>query len=435
MNIRALATQCITEVLKNGRSLRELLPQFKKRCERAEDAAFFQALVFGVMRWYPRLAFIANQLLSKAIKAKDLELLYLISVGLYQLREMRIPAHAALAETVEAARVLGKPQATGLINAVLRSYQRQSESLEALIEKDPEAHYAHPGWMIDALKTAWPESYSELLEANNLPPPLSLRINSRQTTSIEYLQVLEQAGIAATPISQSVQGIVLETPTDITVLPGFEMGLFSVQDAAAQCAAGLLELAPGLRVLDACAAPGGKTAHILETEPELAALLAIDIASTGIQRIAETLERLKLNSDTTKILCADATLPSTWWDGKRFDRILVDAPCSATGVIRRHPDIKYLRRPQDIAHMATKQNQLLQILWPLLKPGGIVVYATCSVFPEENRLVLEKFLASQEDAQAMPISLPWGLPQSIGHQLLSGQNNADGFYYARIRKM
>jgi 16S rRNA (cytosine967-C5)-methyltransferase len=435
MNIRALATQCLTEIFSNGRSFRELLPRFKKQCKRSEDAAFFQALVFGVMRWYPRLAFITNQLLKNPIQAKDLALFYLITVGLYQLREMRVPPHAAIAETVEAARILGKPHATGLINAILRSYQRQSESLEALIQSNPEAQYAHPNWMIDALKIAWPEHYADLLDANNTPPPLSLRINSRKTTQAEYLHHLEQTGIAATPIPNTTQGIGILNPCDVTALPGFEQGLFSVQDAAAQCAAGLLDLTPGLRVLDACAAPGGKTAHILETEPQLAALTAIDLAPKGIQQITENLHRLQLLNNTNTILQADAIQPSTWWDGKFFDRILLDAPCSATGVIRRHPDIKYLRRLNDIPKITLKQSQLLQALWPLLKPGGFLLYATCSVFPEENSMMIESFLNSQTDAQAIPFTIPWGVPQSMGHQLLSGQNNGDGFYYARIRKL
>jgi 16S rRNA (cytosine967-C5)-methyltransferase len=431
MNTRALATQAVHAVLTDGYSLSHCLPLFKNKCKTAEDAAFLQALVFGVIRWYPRLEFFANQLLKKPVKQKDNDLLHLIAVGLYQLTDMHVPEHAALAETVEAARLLNKPWATGLINAVLRSYQRRSADLKQLLQSNDAAYYAHPQWLIDTLKIDWPNHWQAILTANNILPPLSLRVNTQKVSRTDYAEQLEKANILATAIPYTYSGIVLKIPTDITTLPGFDAGLFSVQDGAAQLSATLLELAPNLRVLDACAAPGGKTTHILETEPKLAGLIAIDISRERTSVISENLARLQLQAT---VIAADARNPATWWDGKSFDRILCDAPCSSAGVIRRHPDIKYLKTAGDLINLAQQQMQLLNALWPLLKPGGILVYATCSVFAKENDVCVQTFLHATKDAFLLPISIAFGVPKTVGHQILPGQNDMDGFYYARIGK-
>jgi len=431
MNTRAQAVQVLYSVLHEGRSLSDELPIAKKQCKNAQDGAFLQALCFGVLRIYPRLSLIANQFLQNPIKEKDIDVLYLICVGLYQLMEMRVLPHAALSETVEAARQLQKPWATGLINGVLRNFQRKTEGFSEIIENNLEAKYAHPHWLIDAIKKAWPEDFEEILIENNTPPPLILRVNLQKIKREEYLNELANQNINAEVLPFTKGGIVLQTPEDITGLPGFKEGLFSVQDGAAQFAADCLNLAPGLHVLDACAAPGGKTTHILEMEPKLSELIAIDISPLRIKSIEENLARLNLQAF---VLAADATHPKTWWKGKLFDRILLDAPCSGTGVIRRHPDIKYLRHPQDINQLAEQQQKLLQSLWPLLTSGGILLYVTCSILPQENRDVVKCFLDQQPDALLLTTALPYGYPQSIGHQLLPGQNKSDGFYYAAIAK-
>jgi 16S rRNA (cytosine967-C5)-methyltransferase len=443
MNTRALASQLVYEVLHNGRSLSQVLPIFKSKCKNSQDGALVQAMAFGVIRWFPRLHFIIHQLLQKPLKSKDSEVLYLIAVGLYQLMDMQIAEHAAVSETVAATKEINKIWAKGLVNAVLRSYQRQAHSLQSSIQNNPEALYAHPQWLIDEIKTCWPNEWKSILEANNQLPPLYLRINLQKTTREAYLDQLLSREIEAESIPFNKAGVLLKSPLDITTLPGFKEGLFSVQDIAAQFAVDLLDLSPSLsslssftssasplRILDACAAPGGKTAHILETEPS-SELIALDISPTRTKLISENLQRLQL---TAQVITNDAKNPAAWWDQQLFDRILLDAPCSATGVIRRHPDIKILRKPNDIHQVTEQQDELLKALWPLLRPGGILVYATCSILAEENSKRVEKFLSYQTDAQILSFALPIGIKQSIGYQLLPGQNNTDGFYYARIKK-
>ena len=431
MNTRFIATQILSGVLNDKRSLSEVLPEGKATCKDTQDAALVQALCFGVLRWYPKLCFITMQLLQKPIKQKDSELLYLLCVGLYQLMDMRIPDHAAISETVEAARLLNKPWATGLINAVLRNYQRLEGTLTL---NTPEALYAHPLWLIKTLQHAWPNAWKSILEANNEHPPFSIRVNIQQISLDAYQALLLEHDIQATPIPNTLSGLVLENIKDITTLPGFEAGYLSVQDGASQLVAPLLQLSPALRVLDACSAPGGKAAHLLELEPKLKELIALDIAPERTRVIQENLSRLRLKAT---ILTADATQPNAWWDGELFDRILIDAPCSATGIIRRHPDIKYLRQPADFVTLAKQQTTLLEALWPLLKPGGRLVYTTCSIMPAENTHVLEGFLKKHTDALALPVDISIGIPQTIGQQILPGQNGLDGldgFYYAVLSK-
>lgn len=430
-NIRALTTQLLGQILNDGRSLSQALPHFRNQCQTPQDAAFLQALVYGVLRFYPRLCFICDQLLQKPIKTKEIDLYYLAVIGLYQLMFMSIAPHAIISETVEAARVLNKPWATGLINAILRNFQRQSQTLLSTIHSNEIAHYAHPKWLLETIKSAWPTEWQAILTANNESPPLSLRVNQQKITRDDYLKTLETEGFPADTILETPAGITLKTAVDITKLPGFNDGLFSVQDGAAQFAAQLLTLKPNLRVLDACAAPGGKTTHILEKEPNLQTLVAIDIAPARTTLIQENLSRLHLSAT---VITADTNKPNIWWDGQLFDRILLDAPCSATGVIRRHPDIKYLRQPNDMVKLALQQKQLLQTLWPLLAPNGLLLYATCSLLPTENSDVINVFLTQEPSAKIVPISLPIGLAQTAGHQILPGQGNLDGFYYALLTK-
>lgn len=430
--VRALATQVLCDVLSKHRSLTHVLPSYKTRCRTAQDAAFLQTLCFGVLRFFPRLRVIITQLLNTPLKQKNQDILYLICIGIYQLVELNTPPHAAISETVEAAKLLKKPWATGLINAVLRNYLRQSDAFLQKISTHPEAATAHPAWLLEYIKKAWPLEADSIMHENNQQPPLVLRVNRQKINRENYLLELAKLGIQGEQVPGTSYGILLPTPQDITQLPGFQEGFFSVQDGAAQLTPDLLTLSPGLRVLDACAAPGGKTTHILETEPELSEVIALDISLERTKTIQENLNRLQLKAN---VLTKDALLPDTWWDGQPFDRILLDAPCSSSGVIRRHPDIKLLRQASDITQYAEKQYTLLSTLWPLLRQNGIFLYATCSIFPEENEDILRKFLKNHADAYSIPIQASWGLPLSIGHQFLPGQNNMDGFYYGRIGKL
>jgi 16S rRNA (cytosine967-C5)-methyltransferase len=297
---------------------------------------------------------------------------------------------------------------------------------------DLESYYLHPIWFINAVKKAWPLNYDELLKQNNMTPPLTLRINQQKTTTEKFLTLLNEKKIIAHPLKEKQlrHAMIIDNPMDVQHLPGYDDGFFSVQDGAAQLAAELLNLEPHQNVLDACAAPGVKTTHLFEIEPSIQ-VTAVDVSSSRLKVLTENCQRLKVNP---KSLSADVANTALWWDQTRFDRILLDAPCSATGVIRRHPDIKFLRNPEDIIKFSKQQYQLLLALWPLLKPGGILLYATCSVLPTENSEVIQLFLAKQQDAHLMPISLPFGLSLPIGHQILAGQNNLDGFYYCRIGK-
>jgi len=431
VNTRALAAEAVHEVVRNGRSLTQVLPDFKKKCTQPQDAAFLQAMVYGTLRFYPTLAFLADKLLEKPLKDKDFILYDLILVGLYQLMYLRVPAHAALSATVEAARVLERPWATGLVNAVLRNFQRKKDLLQQTLPTNEEAYYAHPAWFIETIKTAWPTEWQTILTANNAAPPFSLRVNLQKITREKFLETLQAADILATALANTAAGVVLEVATEITNIPGFKEGLFSVQDGAAQYAAELLHLSPHLRVLDACAAPGGKTLHLLEKEPLLKEVVAIDISPARTKLIQENLARMAL---VATVITANAAEPDTWWDKTPFDRILLDAPCSATGVIRRHPDIKYCRHADDPAKLFVQQSLLLKALWPLLKPGGYLLYATCSIIPIENVHVLENFLNEHTNALVTPFALPDGIQQNIGIQILPGKNNLDGFYYACLQK-
>ncbi|NRH27504.1 16S rRNA (cytosine(967)-C(5))-methyltransferase RsmB [Pseudomonas sp. MS19] len=431
MNPRLAAARALSAVLSGKASLGSSLPPQLDKVE-PRDRGLTQELAFGTARWEPRLSALAEKLLQKPFKAADKDVEALLLVGLYQLLYTRIPAHAALGETVGCADKLKKPWAKGLLNAVLRRAQREAEPLLAEMERDPMVRTAHPRWLQKALKAHWPEHWEAICAANNAHPPLMLRVNRRHGSRDDYLQQLQAAGIEAAACTFSRDGIRLIQACDVTTLPGFAEGHVSVQDEAAQLAADLLDLAPGQRVLDACCAPGGKTCHILEAEPELAGVVAIDLEAKRLVRVRENLARLKLDAE---LIAADGRDVSKWWDGKPFQRILLDAPCSATGVIRRHPDIKLARKAEDIAPLAHLQGELLDALWPTLAVGGIMLYATCSTLPTENSETIAAFLERTPGARELDIAGPFGLQQPHGRQLLAQMDGHDGFYYAKLIKI
>lgn len=426
MNPRWLAARIVDEVTE-GRSLTEALRILLPTISDTRDRALVQAICYGVCRYYTRLDVILSHLLQKPMKSKDSDVHALLLVGLYQLMDMRIPAHAAVAETVNAAVKTKKPWAKGLVNAVLRAYIQKREALDQLWQSDLEAQFAHPQWWISYIKKAWPLQWDMILSANNEHPPFSLRVNARQLTREAYLARHPEARA----MTETTHGVILDKPVTIDAVPGFLEAEVTVQDGAAQLAAEYLELSPGLRVLDACAAPGGKLTHLLERELRLSACVAVEVDKERLQAVRDNLSRLGL---AATCLCADAGNPSAWWDGQLFDRILLDAPCSASGVIRRHPDIKLLREPSDLKKLHETQYALLEALWPLLAPGGIFMYATCSIFPEENTDVVKAFLTAHADAMEYPIDATWGMACVVGRQILPGMHEMDGFYYARLRK-
>lgn len=431
MNPRLAAARALAAVLNGKASLGSSLPPLLDKVE-PRDRGLGQDLAFGTARWQPRLQLLADKLLQKPFKAADRDVEALLLVGLYQLLHTRIPAHAAISETVACVDKLKKSSLKGLLNAVLRNAQREHEAIFAELERDPVLHTAHPRWLQKRLKADWPEQWQAICAGNNEHPPLILRVNRCHGSRDDYLAELRAAGIQAEPCTYSRDGIRLLAPCDVKTLPGFAEGRVSVQDEAAQLAADLLDLAPGQRILDACAAPGGKTCHLLEAQPDLAEVIALDLEPARLTRVQENLDRLKLKAT---LIAADGRDVPAWWDGKPFQRILLDAPCSATGVIRRHPDIKLTRQAEDISALAKLQGELLDALWPTLEVGGVLLYATCSVLPEENSENIAAFLARTPGARELDIAGPFGLKQAHGRQLLPQVDGHDGFYYAKLIKI
>ncbi|MES1942622.1 ribosomal RNA small subunit methyltransferase B [Salinisphaera sp. PC39] len=422
---RVAAARAVAAVFR-GRSLDAALAAERAALHTAPDRALAAALAYGVLRDRRALEAIAGRLWRKPPKPV---VAALILAGLYQLRSMRVPAHAAVHATVDAAGPLGQPRARGLVNALLRRYQREAETLEAAADGPPAVRESYPDWLVERLRADWPDRWRELLAAGNRPAPMTLRVNRRQTTPDAYRERLDAAGIRAAPHPAAPDALVLERPCPVEDLPGFGAGHVSVQDAAAQLAVPLLDIQSGMRVLDACAAPGGKAAHCLERID--CELLALDSDGQRLAAVRETFDRLGLRGETRE---ADATRPDDWWDGRPFDRILLDAPCTGTGVIRRHPDIKWLRRETDVAALATRQRALLEALWPLLAPGGVLVYATCSVLRAEGADTVAAFLADTEDAAEEAIAADWGEGDTLGRRIATGEADMDGFYYARLVK-
>lgn len=421
MNSRAIAALCLAELLNKGHSLSALLPIYLAKAQ-ARDKGLVQELCFGVCRWFYRYNPVVQSLIAKPFKPKDTDIQALLLLGIYQIEHMRVPDHAALSDTVEACRDLKKDWATKLVNGVLRNFLRQKDQLLT------DVRTSHPKWIEKALYKHWQSQAESILTANNQHPPLSLRL-APWVNREEYLESLASLSLEARPGQLASNSIELQTLVDVTSLPGFNRGELSVQDEAAQLAGELLPIQDGQRVLDCCCAPGGKTLHILQTAR--VDVVAVDADAKRLTRVNENLSRA---NQQAKLICGDAANPSTWWDKILFDHILLDAPCSATGVIRRHPDIKLLRKPADIAKLANLQSEILQANWALLKVGGYLLYATCSVMPEENVQVIEKFLAQTPSAKEQKIRANWGLEQTAGRQILPGQHDSDGFYYCLLQK-
>ena len=427
MNCRVLAADILLAITRDGKSLSTTLEPALQTLSQANDRAFVQALVYGVLRWYYRLAHLLELMTRKP--SKDDRVRMLAIIGFYQLTAMRVKPHAAVSETVSAVR---ETWARPLINGLLRTYQRDSAALNARLDLEPVSATAHPAWLLERLEASWPLAFKDIIAANNQPPPMTLRVHLGRWTQKAALERLQEAGMMAEPGAVAPTAVRLKQAVPVSQIPGFSEGYFSVQDEAAQLAADLLNLQPQHRVLDLCAAPGGKSAHILEAAPGLKQLVAVDIAPDRLERVRENLERM---GGHAALIAGDALRPEMWWDGQPFDRILVDAPCSALGVIRRHPDIKLLRQPEDLQALFETQRKILRSAWTMLKSGGEIVYATCSVLPLENVEVILDFLAAHPDAIDLPITAEWGIPQRFGRQILTGMNDMDGFYYARIGKL
>ena len=430
-SVRLHAACTIARVMK-GESLATALPAVEPLFD-GRDLSLLRQLCYTTLRNWFSLNAILDQLLTKPLKYRDNDVRALMLIGLCQLNHTRIAPHAAISESVSAAKVLKKSWANGLVNAVLRGAQRDDIKLKQNI-KDDAIRAELPDWLYGKLAKRWPEQLSDIIAGTNSQAPMTLRVNVAKVSHSDYLKQLKAAEIHASPCLFSAHGIQLAEAVGVDRLPGFAEGLVSVQDEAAQLSAQLLECQPGDRVLDACAAPGGKTCHLLESTENLD-MTALDLEASRLVRVKENLERLQLNA---KIVQGDASNPDEWWDGKPYDRILLDAPCSATGVVRRHPDIKILRRVEDIAQLCELQGRILDAMWKLLKPGGTMVYATCSILPEENSRQIEAFLARTADAMHDTPEMECGLLNSraggFGLQLLPRAEGHDGFFYARLRK-
>jgi 16S rRNA (cytosine967-C5)-methyltransferase len=419
--IQLAASQIVGQVLAKGRNLNQILEEtlnMKPAWQAAERGAI-QDLSYGTLRFYGQLKAVLELLLHKRLE--DERIGYLLLVALYQLQYSKATQHTVVDQAVNAARTL-QPQAGGLVNAILRNFLRQQASLLEQVASNREARFNHPLWWITELNAQYGELGTTILAAGNLHPPMTLRVNRRWGSTADYQSLLSEQGMSATVVEPDA--LRLDKPVNVDKLPGFFSGWVSVQDAGAQYAALLLDVHSGMRVLDVCAAPGGKTAHILEiAEVEM---VAVDKDAKRLQRVGENLQRLGLNA---RLLSGDAAKPTTWWDDKKFDRILADVPCSASGVVRRHPDIKWLRRREDIAFFAQQQLEILRALWPLLKPDGKLLYATCSVFKQENEQLVTRFLNEHNDACRLPIVLPG----DVGGQLLPSEQH-DGFFYDLLHK-
>jgi len=393
------------------------------------DGALARNLTYGVLRWLSSLEWLAAGLLAKPLKKRDHDVHRLILLGLQQLWHDHTASHAAVNETAECARLLGKPWAVGLVNAVLRRFQREQESL---LNKMAQAgkQFAHPEWLLNETKADWPDQWQDIVEANNRQAPLWLRINRQQADEAQLRSDLKSAGFEIGNHEFARDAICISPAAAVANIPGFDEGWLSVQDPAAQLARDLLDPRPGDRILDACAAPGGKTAHLLESCNEIE-LTVLDKHAQRIEQINENLDRLDLTAVT---IVADATAIETWWKGEKFHKILLDAPCSATGVIRRHPEIKWLRNSGQVDTVRQAQAGLLSALWPLLEPGGILVYATCSILKRENSHQIHQFLEQHADAVAEVPVVEWGMAVPNGRQILPGDAQMDGFFYAVLRK-
>ncbi len=422
-NERKQAMEILLDLLENKTPLTHLLAATPDLSPFAKD------ICFGVCRYYFQLQALANSLLQK--KIKSLEVWVVLLMGLYQLHYMRQPDYAAVKETVSLLEKSHTRWAKGLVNAVLRNSSRQFEELTRRLAEKPDYQFNHPDWLLKELQTHWPDDWQTIAKANDQHPPMTLRVNALKTSRKDYLEKLKVLNIEAEAHPYADEAIILSKPCEVSSLPGFREGFVSVQDAAAQLAAHLIDAKPGMRVLDACAAPGGKTCHLLETQPALAACVALDIDSKRLEKVKQNLKRLQLSAE---IIAGNGLKPEQWWDGQCFDRILLDAPCTATGVIRRHPDIKLLREPEELIAISEIQQALLERLWPLLAAGGKMVYATCSILPQENTKQIQTFVEKHPDCKVEDRPKDWGHFTGVGWQILPGEANMDGFFYSVLKK-
>lgn len=428
--LRALAARSLVAVLAEGRSLKAELAEVLPQIADPRDRALFEAICFAVLRHRRRYDLALSQWLAKPLRDRDYIVHCLLLCGLAQLDELKLSAHAAVGATAEAARDIGRAPMVGLINALLRRATR--EPLPTSTARG--VHTSHPDWLVEALANDWPEDIDGILANNNLPAPLWLRVNDKQISRDAYLKLLLNAGGAATAPDYPEQALRIDAHLPPETLPGWRAGSVLVQDAAAQLAADALSLRAHEHVLDACAAPGGKCAQIAGLVGEQGFLLALDVDERRLRKVRATLRRLQLETPNIVLKAADAMRPAFWADGKTFDAILLDAPCSATGIIRRQPDVKWHRRPEDLPALVAQQAQMLEALWTVLKPGGRLLYATCSILKDENENQIAAFLQRTADAQAQALDARFGRVSGAGRQRLPGEDGMDGFFYALLSK-
>ncbi len=434
-NARQLALEVCTQLLQHGLSLNDLLEQQLKLLASDRDRGFCSELCYGFCRYYFVLQAELQKRIKKPLKARDLDVQVILLLGLYQIRFMRVEDYAAVNESVLLLKKRQKIWAKGLVNAVLRSFIRDQAGAMTSAEKSDlsasEHEQAYPDWMRQKIRQDWGEHAASIFAAGNQRAPMVLRVDLTKVSRTDYQLQLQNQGLAATEHPLVESALILQHPVAVELLPGFTAGEASVQDASAQLAAGLLSCEAGMRVLDACAAPGGKTLHILQQTPELH-LLALDKDQTRLHRVAENLQRAAVQAE---LICADAAEPAEWFEGALFDRILLDAPCSASGIMRRHPDIRLLRKASDIGGLVEQQKRLLSAMWALLKPGGRLLYSTCSLFKDESEGQIQVFVNAQDNCVELPLNtVQWGLSRPVGRQILPGAAEMDGFYYAVLEK-
>jgi 16S rRNA (cytosine967-C5)-methyltransferase len=435
---RLAALKTLQQVF-SGQSLSAVQIRIIDKLEDKRDRGLANEIVNGVLRWRWQLEFFIAQLLTKPLKPKDSDVQLILLMALYELTECRTPDYAIINEAVELVRKSGKKWAASLVNAVLRRFTREKEQLLVSINSpstsEEQVRYSHPGWILEKIKNDWPDNWQQILDANNQRPTFWLRVNQRQYSAMQYQQLLSDNEIESDTTVLAGHALKLSHGVDVHTLPGFAQGAVSVQDVGAQLVAELLNVSDNHRVLDLCAAPGGKTCHLLERYKTIKSLVAVEFDERRMLRVKENLQRLQLNTElNVDLIVADAREYRQWWNGDNFDRILIDAPCSASGVIRRHPDIKTLRRESDIEQLVKLQSEILSSAWQMLESGGELLYVTCSVFKDENQNQAADFLSQNNDAVEIKINVDWGKSCECGRQLLPGEQDADGFYFCRFKK-